>query len=164
MLGGHQLKFKKLVPEAIIPTRGTKFSAGLDLYTYRPITVIPLGVTPIVSIDGAERSCGRMLVRTGLSVEIPPGTYGRVASRSSLALDGLEVGAGVIDSDYRGEIMVLLRNFTNNSIELQAGSKIAQLIITPLYQCLPIEAQELSDTARGMGGFGSTDKKETGGE
>jgi dUTP pyrophosphatase len=114
----------------------------LDLYSIETVTMAP---------------GQRVIARTGLSVAIPEGHYGRVAPRSGLATkQGLDVLAGVIDADYRGEIGVLLLNTGGETIELTAQSKICQLIIEKIITPEAVWAEELSDTARGSGGFGST--------
>ena len=98
-----------------------------------------------------------MLARTGISVAIPEGFYGRVAPRSGLAVKhGLDVLAGVIDSDYRGELLCALYNTGDAPIALPAHSKICQLIIEKIANLEAAWSDELSETARGVGGFGST--------
>lgn len=139
------LKIKKLNDSAIIPTRGHETDAGLDLYALKDYEIFPRN---------------RYLIQTGISLEIPEGYYGRVAPRSGLAVKyGIDVFAGVVDSSYRGELMVLLYN--SNEIEtfvIKKGDRIAQLIIEKHYN-FPIEiVYTLSDTNRGSGGFGSTGK------
>lgn len=100
----------------------------------------------------------RAMAKTGLAVAIPPGFYGRIAPRSGLASkQGLDVLAGVIDSDYRGEICVLLYNTGDEPIKLAAGSKICQLILEQIITPEAAWATDLDETARGAGGFGSTD-------
>jgi dUTP pyrophosphatase len=97
------------------------------------------------------------MARTGLAVAIPPGFYGRVAPRSGLAAkSGLDVLAGVIDSDYRGEIVCVLYNTGDETIHLPAGSKICQLIIEQIITPEATWVTDLDETARGAGGFGST--------
>lgn len=136
------LKFKRLDERATLPTRGSISSAGLDLYAIEQINIGPQG---------------RVVARTGLSVAVPEGCYGRVAPRSGLAVNyGLDVLAGVIDSDYRGEILCALYNTSNVPITLEAGSKICQLIIERIITPSAMWADSLSDTTRGVGGFGST--------
>jgi dUTP pyrophosphatase len=99
----------------------------------------------------------RVMARTGLAVAIPPGFYGRVAPRSGLASkNGLDVLAGVIDSDYRGELCCLLYNTGDAPINLPAGSKICQLIIEQIITPEAAWSTDLDETARGAGGFGST--------
>ena len=98
-----------------------------------------------------------MRARTGLGVAIPEGFYGRVAPRSGLAANhGLDVLSGVIDADYRGEIICLLYNTGAEPVVLPAGSKICQLIIEQIIMPTAVWAEELEETARGAGGFGST--------
>lgn len=136
------LRFKKLDPRAILPTRGSVRAAGLDIYVIEDLTIQP-----------GERALGR----TGLAVAIPEGYYGRVAPRSGLASkQGLDVLAGVIDADYRGEIGCLLYNAGNETIQLPAQSKICQLIIEKIITPNAAWADDISETERGSGGFGST--------
>ena len=109
------LRFKQLDPQAVLPKRGSALAAGLDLCSIEDVELQPKQ---------------RAAVRTGLAVAIPPGFYGRVAPRSGLAAkNGLDVLAGVIDSDYRGEIHCVLYNTGDDVIELPAGTKICQLIV-----------------------------------
>jgi len=137
------LKFKRLDERAILPTRGSLLSAGLDIYSIEDLVIQP-------------RS--RAIARTGLAVAVPAGFYGRVAPRSGLAArNGLDVLAGVIDSDYRGELCCLLYNTGDETIELTAGSKVCQLIVEQIITPTPSWSEELDETARGAGGFGSTD-------
>ncbi len=136
------LKFKKLDSKATLPTRGSSSAAGLDIYCVEEITIGP-----------GER----YLAKTGLAVAIPERHYGRLAPRSGLAMkQGLDVLSGVIDSDYRGEIGCLLYNTSDETIYLPANSKICQLIIEKIEMPTAVWADELTDTARGSGGFGST--------
>jgi len=137
------VKVKRIRPAAKLPARGTNRSAGADLSCLEAFTLGP-----------GERK----LVPTGLAVEIPPGWYGRVAPRSGLAANhGVDMLAGVIDSDYRSEVKVLMINFGAAPVSFDAGERIAQLIIERAAVCDYIWADELSDTERG-GGFGSTGK------
>jgi dUTP pyrophosphatase len=136
------LRFKQLDPRAALPQRGSVLAAGLD-------------VCGIEDVEIGPRQ--RVTARTGLAVAIPPGFYGRVAPRSGLAAKrGLDVLAGVIDSDYRGEICVVLYNTGDETIHLPAGSKICQLIIEQIITPEAAWATDLDETARGAGGFGST--------
>jgi dUTP pyrophosphatase len=136
------LSFKRLDPNAILPARGSSRAAGLDIYAIEALTIQP-----------AER----VLARTGLAVAIPEGYYGRLAPRSGLATQkGLDTLAGVIDADYRGEVLCLLYNAGDESIQLPAQSKICQLILEKIITPTAIWADEISDTVRGGGGFGST--------
>ncbi|MGI8734435.1 MAG: dUTP diphosphatase [Pyrinomonadaceae bacterium] len=138
----YSLKFKSLDSRAVLPTRGTQLSAGLDLFCIDELHIAPQS---------------RIGAHTGLSVAIPEGFYGRVAPRSGLAARyGLDVLSGVIDADYRGEVICLLYNTGDEIIVLPAGSKICQLIIEQVIMPTPAWADELEETARGAGGFGST--------
>lgn len=141
------LWFKRLSPAAILPRRGTPMSAGLDLYALEPAMLLP---------------GRRALVRTGWAVQLPPGWYGRIAPRSSMAAKaGIDVLAGVIDADYRGELRVILLNSGNRLFRVVPGDRIAQLIIEACALLEPVEVDALLDeeTERGAGGFGSTDRK-----
>lgn len=136
------LRFKQLDPRAVLPQRGSALAAGLDVCSIEEITIEPKQ---------------RVMARTGLAVAIPPGFYGRVAPRSGLAAkNGLDVLAGVIDSDYRGEVCCLLYNTGDVAIDLPAGSKICQLIVEQIITPDAAWASDLDETARGAGGFGST--------
>jgi dUTP pyrophosphatase len=136
------LSFKRLDPRAVLPARGSSMAAGLDIYVIEDLTIRP-----------GER----LLARTGLAVAIPEGYYGRVAPRSGLATkNGLDVLAGVIDADYRGEIRCLLYNAGDEAIHFPAQSKICQLIIEKIITPTAVWADEISNTDRGSGGFGST--------
>jgi len=143
------VNIKKLSPNATIPTYGSDYAAGADLYACidSPITFGP-GET--------------YLIKTGLSMEIPIGYAGLIYARSGLASKrGLAPAnkVGVIDSDYRGEIMVALHNHSTEPQTIEPNERIAQLIITPYIQAAFNEVDELSDTVRGEGGFGSTGTK-----
>ena len=139
----NSLAFQRIDERAILPTRGSKAAAGLDLYSIEDLMLEP-----------GERT----LARTGLSVAIPEGFYGRVAPRSGLAVKhGLDVMAGVIDSDYRGELQCLIINSGASPISLPARSKICQLIIEHFITPEAVWSDQLNATARGACGFGSTD-------
>ncbi|OJD24400.1 deoxyuridine 5'-triphosphate nucleotidohydrolase [Blastomyces percursus] len=136
------LLIKKLVPTARAPTRGSAFAAGYDLYCAKPI-VIP--------------SKGKGLVDTGLAIAVPEGTYGRIAPRSGLASKHfIDTGAGVIDADYRGEVKVLLFNFSDTDFTINEGDRIAQLVLERIYTPEVVEVDQLEESVRGAGGFGST--------
>ena len=136
------LRFKQLDPRAVLPSRGSGLAAGLDVCSIEDLRIEPRQ---------------RAIAKTGLAVAIPPGFYGRVAPRSGLAAkNGLDVLAGVIDSDYRGELCVLLYNTGDEAINLPAGSKICQLIIEQIITPEATWVSDLDETARGAGGFGST--------
>lgn len=136
------LRVTKLVPEAVLPQRGSPGAVGYDLVATQGLVILP-----------GQRG----LVPTGLSLELPPGTYGRVAPRSGLAVkNGLDVGAGVIDPDYRGEIKVVLFNFDKEPFMVKYGYRVAQLVIERCETPEVVEVQALEETERGEGGFGST--------
>jgi len=138
----HVLHFKRLDPRAVLPQRGSALAAGLDVCSIEDVEIGPKQ---------------RVTAKTGLAVAIPAGFYGRIAPRSGLAAKkGLDVLSGVIDSDYRGEILCLLYNTGDEIINLPAGSKICQMIIEQIITPDAAWATELDETARGAGGFGST--------
>ena len=144
-----KVNFKKLNEKAIAPTYGTEFSAGADLYACEGGEV---------TIEAGESK----LIHTGLSLEIPEGYAGLIYARSGIATKrGLAPAnkVGVIDSDYRGEIMVCLFNHSSAPQTIADGDRIAQMVITPFLKVDYTEVSELSDTERGAGGFGSTGKK-----
>jgi dUTP pyrophosphatase len=137
------LRFKQLDSRAVLPKRGSALAAGLDICAIEDVEIQPKQ---------------RALARTGFAVAIPPGFYGRVAPRSGLAVkQGLDVLAGVIDSDYRGELCCVLYNTGDETIHLPAGSKICQLILEQIITPEATWVNDLDATARGAGGFGSTD-------
>lgn len=142
-----KIPVQKLDERAILPTYGSEFSAGADLYAIETVTIAP-GET--------------ILIHTGLAMEIPCGYGGFIYARSGLASKkGLAPAnkVGVIDADYRGEIMVTLLNHSNESRTVSAGERIAQLVIAPFLKANFQETEALSDTVRGTGGFGSTGQK-----
>ncbi|HEX8459454.1 MAG TPA: dUTP diphosphatase [Pyrinomonadaceae bacterium] len=137
------LKFLRLHPAARLPARGSAGAAGLDLFSVEEVRL--------------EASGGRAAVRTGLAVALPRGFYGRIAPRSGLAVrHGLDVLAGVIDSDYRGEIVCALVNHGHAALTLEAGQRVAQLIVEAIITPDAVWADALDETTRGAGGFGST--------
>ena len=152
-----EIKYQKLSDFAICPSKNTKADAGYDLYSTEPALIRPME---------------RRLISTGISIEIPEGYYGRIAPRSGLAVrKGLDVMAGVIDSGYRGEIKVLLVNLNSDStkgtayenffgsfgkVEIKQGDRIAQIVIEKCYSAKWTEVEELSDSERDEGGFGSS--------
>ena len=136
---------KLLTYDSISPHKSYRGSAGYDLYSIEDATI---------------ESGTRMLIRTGISIQIPEYYYLRVAPRSGLSVKGIDVGAGVIDSSYRGEVRVLLINNSTEPFQVQDGDRIAQLILercaTPDIYIL--EDEQLSATERGENGFGSSGK------
>lgn len=138
--------FKKLNEKAHAPLFASADAAGVDLYSIAAAEIAPGGTVK---------------VGTGLSMEIPIGCFGALFARSGLATkQGLRPAncVGVIDSDYRGEIIVALHNDSNELQEIEEGERIAQLVILPLPTISYIEATELTDTERGAGGFGHSGK------
>ena len=144
----QQVKIKKLKDKAILPTYGTPLSAGADLYACMDETV---------TIGPGET----VLVKTGLAMAIPEGYAGLIYARSGLATKkGLAPAnkVGVVDADYRGEVMVPLHNHSRVEVSVEHGERIAQMVITPFLTAEFMEAEELDDTLRGENGFGSTGK------
>ena len=144
-----QIKIKKVNPNAKIPTRGSDQAAGYDLYACLDTEKITIPAHQTVK------------VQTGLSMAIPEGYFGAIFARSGLAAkQGLRPAncVGVIDSDYRGEFMVMLHNDTDEPKTVENHDRVAQLVVIPY---MPVDFQEtdsLDETQRGTGGFGSTGK------
>lgn len=128
-------------PNARVPVRMTEGAAGYDLFSVENIEIAPRGI-------------GK--VNTGICITVPNGTYGRVAPRSGLALKGLDVGAGVIDIDFSGNVCVILYNHTDEIKTIEDGQRIAQLIIECIKTPSVVVVDSLNETARGSGGYGST--------
>lgn len=144
-----QVNIKKINEKAVVPTYGSDYAAGADLYAC---------LEEPVTIDVGET----YLVKTGIAMELPEGYAGLIYARSGLATKkGLAPAnkVGVVDSDYRGEVMVALHNHSGSSQIIEPGERIAQMIITPYIQGIYNVVEELSDTERGSGGFGSTGRK-----
>ena len=144
----NSVRVKKLHPNAVLPTYGSAEAAGADLYACleEAVTIAPGEV---------------YWVPTGIALEVPRGCAGLVYARSSMgAKRGLAPAnkVGVVDSDYRGEVKVVLLNHSNQPQTLQPGERVAQFVITPVLQPVYEEVEELTDTDRGQGGFGSTGK------
>lgn len=144
-----KVNVKKLCENAKLPVYGSDCAAGADLHACleQPLTI------------GAGETA---FVRTGIAIELPSGTVGLVYARSGLACKKDLAPAnkvGVIDCDYRGEVMVALHNHGKEARTVEHGERIAQLVIAPYYTADFAFAEELSDTARGAGGFGSTGRK-----
>tara|TARA_B100000508_G_scaffold125568_1_gene109585 strand:- start:177 stop:620 length:444 start_codon:yes stop_codon:yes gene_type:complete len=136
------LNFQRLGQHDLpLPARKTHGAAGFDLS---------------IGTDYVLQSQHRAIVDVGFAVEIPYGYRGVIRPRSSLALDGMDIMAGEIDSDYRGPLKVLMVNHGFSPIELKAGDRIAQLVVTPCLMAESLEVTELSETSRQDGGFGST--------
>jgi dUTP pyrophosphatase len=144
----NPVRVKRLHPNAVLPTYGSAEAAGADLYAC---------LEDAVTIQPGEI----YWVPTGIALEVPKGCAGLVYARSSMgAKRGLAPAnkVGVIDSDYRGEIKVVLLNHSKEAQILQPGERVAQFVITPVLQPVYEEVEELTDTGRGTGGFGSTGK------
>lgn len=144
-----KVKIKKLDEKAIVPTYGTEYSAGADLYNAEEAPV---------TIEAGETR----LIHTGLSFEIPEGCAGFIFARSGLAAKrGLAPAnkVGVVDSDYRGEVMVSLFNQSSQPQTVEYGERIAQMVIMPFVKADFEISEKLGDTVRGEGGFGSTGMK-----
>ncbi len=142
------VKIKKISENAKIPTYGTEFSAGADIYA-------------LLESDIEIKPNETVMIKTGLQMEIPEGYAGFIYPRSGISVKrGLAPAnkVGVIDSDYRGEIMVALHNHSDDIQKVEKGERIAQLIIAPYIHVNFEETETLDDTVRGKGGFGSTGK------
>lgn len=136
------LLVKKLSKDATIPTRGSKFAAGYDLSSAE---------------DKIIKGRTHGLVKTDIAIKIPTGHYGRVAPRSGLTYkNGLDVGAGVIDEDYRGNVGVILFNHLDIDFVIKKGDRIAQLILEKISTPEVVEVEDLDETERGEKGYGST--------
>jgi dUTP pyrophosphatase len=137
------IPIKKLLESAKTPTRGSDFAAGYDLYATEAYTLKPLE---------------RKLFKTGITIAIPPNLYGRLAPRSGLAYkSGIDVMAGVIDSDYRSDIGIILINLGQSDFTVNVGDKIAQIIFETYNEATFADTDTLPLSVRGGGGFGSTD-------
>lgn len=144
-----EVNIKKLREDAIIPTYGSEFAAGADLYAC---------LDEAITIKSGET----YLVKTGIAMEIPVGYAGLIYARSGLATKkGLAPAnkVGVVDADYRGEIMVALHNHSLKEAIVEPGERVAQMVIAPFLAAHFTEVEELTDTVRGENGFGSTGRK-----
>ena len=141
------VKFKKLNDRAHVPTYGSPYAAGADLYSAEEEMMIAPHTT--------------VFIGTGIATEIPQGYMGLIFARSGLSCKRHLAPAnkvGVVDSDYRGEIKVALHNHSDEPQKIEKGERVAQLVITPFLAVDFEEVDELDDTVRGVGGFGSTGK------
>ncbi|MEI6498979.1 MAG: dUTP diphosphatase [bacterium] len=139
-----QIRVKKLIKDAKLPTRSHFDDAGMDIYSTEEVVIHPGEYHPI---------------KTGIALEIPYSFVGLVWEKSGLAHKGIKTVGGVIDAGYRGEIMIQLRNFSNVDYQIQKGDKVAQLIIQKIEIPELVEVAELTETQRGEGRFGSTGVK-----
>ncbi|XP_026865674.2 deoxyuridine 5'-triphosphate nucleotidohydrolase, mitochondrial [Electrophorus electricus] len=138
------LKFAKISEHATTPTRGSAKAAGYDLYSAYDYTIGPMD---------------KAIVLTDIQIAVPTGCYGRVAPRSGLAANHfIDVGAGVVDEDYRGNLGVVLFNFSKSAFEVKKGDRVAQLVCERIFYPELLELETLEETKRGSGGFGSTGK------
>jgi dUTP pyrophosphatase len=145
------MKVTRLSPQAKLPFRASEHAAGYDLFASES------AVIPASHANGGAVDIGRALVGTGIALSLPPGHVGRIGSRSGLSVTrNIEVGAGWIDSDYRGEIKVELKNFSSQEFVVEPGARIAQLMILPIATPELEPADDLPPSTRGTGGFGST--------
>jgi dUTP pyrophosphatase len=139
------LEVKRLNKDTILPTRAHPFDAGLDIYSNEDV-FIPLGTTVKVS--------------TGIAVNIPPGYYGRINDRSSMAIKGLRTGAGVVDTGYQGELSIILHNLNHigddDGYLITKGDRIAQLVIQKIELPIVKEVDSFEESERGSNGYGST--------
>lgn len=143
-----KINIKRLTETAVLPERGSAYAAGYDLFA---------DVTENVKIKPHETK----MIGTGLAMEIPEGYFGGIFARSGLSSkEGLRPAncVGVVDADYRGEVKVALHNDGEVVREIKAGQKIAQLVVVPFLGVEFDEVEQLSETVRGVGGFGSTGK------
>jgi dUTP pyrophosphatase len=138
-----KLQIKKLYRDAVIPTRAHKEDAGIDLYAYGSHV-----------IQGGETK----KIPVGVALEMEVGYVGLIWDKSSIGSKGLKTLGGVVDAGYRGEVQVIMHNLTHESYTFLHGQKVAQMLIQKVELCDVIEVDELSDTVRGEGGFGSTGK------
>ena len=140
------VKIKKLNQKAILPTYQTEHAAGMDLYACLDETII---IKPMQ----------RVIVPTGLSIELPIGYESRIHARSGLAFrDGICManGTGIIDADYRGEYGILVLNISDKDFVVEHGARLAQLVVSKFEHVVWNEVDDLTETERGAGGFGST--------
>lgn len=135
------MKVKKLDPRARLPLRAHPTDSGADLFALER-TVLPVR--------------GVVKVRTGVAVELPENTSGIIWGKSSVESQGIKAMAGLVDAPYRGELLVCMYNLNDTEFVFEAGQKVAQLVVLPTLYPSFEEAEELSDTSRGSGGFGST--------
>lgn len=145
-MNSTKIRLKRLDEKAKMPNYGTEFAAGADLYACMEEELL---------LKAGET----VFVPTGIAMEIPVGLVGLIYARSGLACKkGIAPAnkVGVIDSDYRGEIMVALHNHSKEDVVIQSGERVAQMVIAPYYFAEYEEVSELNDTVRGEGGFGST--------
>jgi len=136
------IRVKKLSETATIPTRGSEVAAGWDLYASQEVLV---------------PARGKAIIATDIAIAVPVGFYGRVAPRSGMAWKKhTDIGAGVIDADYRGPVGVVMFNHSDEDLQIEVGDRVAQLVIEQISMAPLTEVDSLDDTERGEGGYGST--------
>jgi dUTP pyrophosphatase len=138
-----ELKVKKIHKDAKLPSYGHVGDAGLDLFS----------VMDCVLKGGEARA-----ISTGIQVAIPDGYVGMIWDKSGISLQNIHRLAGVVDSGYRGEVKVVMTNLSTEAFSIEKGMKIAQMLIQPVSKVKVVDSEELDDTSRGEGGFGSTGK------
>lgn len=137
-----KLQFKRLHPDAQLPRRQSEYAAGYDLHSVETVKLYP---------------GQRQAIRTGIAVALPEGTAGFLWPRSGMAVkQGADRLAGLVDADYRGEVLVALINHGLADIDIKSGDRIGQMVVSPVLTPEPEWAEELPDTVRGEGGFGSS--------
>jgi dUTP pyrophosphatase len=136
-----ELKIKRIHPAAKLPSYGHPGDAGLDLFS---------------AVDHVLAPASVYAVPTGIKMAIPPGHVGLVWDKSGISLKGVHRLAGVVDAGYRGEVQVVMANLGGEPFAIKTGMKIAQMLIQPVASMSIVETEELDDTSRGEGGFGST--------
>lgn len=139
-----EIKIKKLYEDSVIPTKGSKYAAGFDLYAHESVIIAPHT---------------NVKVGTGVAIKAPDGTFGAIFARSGLATkQGLRPAncVGVCDSDYTGEYIVAVHNDSNDTRTIAQGERIGQVVFIPYMDAFFVEVEELEETERGDGGFGST--------
>lgn len=154
MTEAQQLRVKLLHEDSKVPEYGSAEAAGADLYANLKLTT-GLKTTEAWTLDPGESK----LIKTGVAIELNPGTFAEIRGRSGLAYKhGIAILGGIIDSDYRGDVGVILHNTSDEPFTFKHGDRIAQLIIVPYVRGVFSVAESLDDTARGENGFGSTGK------
>jgi len=138
------MKVKKLAPHAKLPLRAHATDSGADLFALERTVLAPRAIT---------------YVHTGIGVELPESTSGIIWGKSSVESKGIKAMAGLVDAPYRGELIVCMYNLNDTEFTFEQGQKVAQLVVLPTLYPAFEEAEELTDTARGNGGFGSTGNK-----
>ena len=145
------MKVARLSPKAKLPVKASKGAAGYDLFASEA------AVVPASAVRDGRVEIGHALVGTGIAISLPSGHVGRIGSRSGLSTrQNIEVGAGWIDPDYRGEVKIEMKNFSGQDFIVEEGMRIAQLFILPFASLELEEADGLPPSVRGIGGFGST--------